>query len=163
MKHNSQGRSPMDCAMQYLTARDRTVSEMQTYLDGKNFGEADIDATIERLLALGLLDDRRFAQRFVETRLASKAVSKRHLREQLIGHGLRTTDVEAALTLADAQTEADNALSVARKFARQFAALEPEKRRERVYSRLIARGYSYDDARRAVEQALSEEDACSES
>ena len=163
MKQQSQNLSPMDYAMKYLTAKDRTVSEMQTYLDTKDFGEADVDACIERLKELGLLDDRRYAQRFVETRLATKPVSKRHLTEQLIGHGLSDEDIRAALELADDEAEAKNALSVAVKFARQFSALEPEKKRERLFSRLQARGYSYDVSRRAVERALQEEDAWSES
>ena len=71
--------SPMEYAMKYLTARDRTVSEMQAYLDAKEFGEADVDATVARLMELGLLDDGRYAKRFVETRLASKPISRRHL------------------------------------------------------------------------------------
>ena len=158
MKRQSQtGRSPMDCAMRYLTARDRTVSEMQTFLDGRDFGEADVDATVERLKELGLLDDRRFAQRFVETRLAAKPVSRRHLKEQLKGHGLCDADIEEALALADDETERENALAVARKYARQYSALEPEKRRERVLLRLQSRGFSYDAARNAAETALSEE------
>lgn len=163
MKQQSQHLSPMDHAMKYLTTKDRTVSEMQTYLDTKEFGEADIDACIERLKELGLLDDRRYARRFVETRLATKPVSKRHLKEQLIGHGLSDEDIRAALELADDDAEEENALSVAKKFARQFSALEPEKKRERLFSRLQARGYSYDVSKRAVELALKEEDTWSES
>ena len=87
--------SPMEYAMKYLTVKDRTVSEMQKYLDGKDFGEADIDAAIARLIELGLLNDARYAQRFVETRLAAKPVSKRHLYEQLRGHGVGTAEIEA--------------------------------------------------------------------
>lgn len=156
-KQTQTGLSPMDCAMRYLTARDRTVSEMQTFLDGKEYGEADVDATIERLTELGLLDDRRYAQRFVETRLATKPISRRHLFEQLKGHGLSDADIDEALALVEEETERENALAVAQKFARQFSALEPEKRRERVLLRLQARGFSYDVARRAVKSALSED------
>ena len=154
--------SPMEHALTYLTAKDRTVSEMQAYLDGKEFGEADVDAAIERLKELGILDDRRYAQRFVETRLASKPVSRAHLREQLIGHGLNREDVDAAMESVDADAERDNALSVARKYYRQFRSLEPEKRRERVLSRLTARGFSYDVSRKAFE-TVAEEDEWSES
>ena len=163
MKQLPQHQSPMDYATKYLTAKDRTVSEMQAFLDSKEFGEADVDACIERLKELGLLDDRRYAQRFVETRLATKPVSRRHLREQLIAHGLSDADVRDALELAGDDTEAENALSVARKFARQFSDLPPEKRRERLFGRLQARGYSYDVSRRAVETALQEEESWSES
>jgi regulatory protein len=155
--------SPMEYAMKYLTIKDRTVFEMQRYLDGKEFGEADVDATVARLIALGLLNDARYAQRFVETRLASKPVSRRHLYEQMKTHGLSDEDIQAALGSVEADDELENARTVAEKFARQFASLEPEKRRERVLSRLIARGYSYDVSRRALEDALSEEETWSES
>ncbi len=154
-------KSPMEHALKYLTAKDRTVSEMQAYLDGKEFGEADIDAAIDRLKELGILDDRRYAQRFVETRLASKPVSSAHLREQLRGHGLRQEDIDAAMDTVDENSDRDNALTVARKYYRQFHALEPEKRRERVLNRLTARGFSYDVSRKAFEAA--EEDEWSES
>lgn len=155
--------SPMEYAMKYLTAKDRTVSEMQAYLDAKEFGEADVDATIARLTELGLLNDARYAKRFVETRLATKPISKRHLFEQLKGHGLSDTDIRAALDTVDAEDESENALAVAEKYLRQFRTLDPEKRRERVLSRLIGRGYSYDVSRKAYEQALLKEDEWSES
>ena len=153
----------MDYAMKYLTLKDRTVSEVQSYLDGKEFGEADVDATVERLKELGLLNDTRYAQRFVETRLSTKPVSRRRLREQMKGHGLSDADIEAALDSLDAESEEANAKAVALKFVRQFRTLDPEKRRERVLSRMIARGYAYDTARKAYETALSAEDEWSES
>ncbi len=155
--------SPMEYAMKYLTIKDRTVFEMQRYLDGKEFGEADVDATVARLLALGLPNDARYAQQFVEPRLAPPHVSRRHLYEQMKTHGLSDEDIQAALGSVEADDELENARTVAEKFARQFASLEPEKRRERVLSRLIARGYSYDVSRRAHEDALSEEETWSES
>ena len=155
--------SPMEYAMKYLALKDRTVSEMQTYLDGKEFGEADVDATVERLLELGYLNDARYAERFVETRLASKPISRRRLWEQLKGHGVPDAEIEAALETVEDRDETENALAVAGKFARQFRDLEPDKRRERVLSRLISRGYTYDVARKALETVLSEEDEWSES
>ena len=162
-KQTAGSMSPMDYAMKYLALKDRTVSEMQTYLDGKDFGEADVDATVERLIELRLLDDRRYAQRYVETRLNAKPVSRRHLYEQLKSHGIEEQYIREAMEQTDEDDERENALSVARKFARQFKDLEPDKRRMRVMSRLQARGYGYDTARNALETALSEEDEWSES
>jgi regulatory protein len=164
MKQQTPGSlSPMEYALKYLALKDRSVAEMQTYLDGKEFGEADVDATVARLQELGLLNDARYAQRFVETRTASKPISRRHLREQLKGHGIGDADIEAALESVNDEDEAESARTVACKFLRQFRELAPEKRRERVLSRLIARGFSYDDARKAYEAALSEEEEWSES
>ena len=155
--------SPMEYAMKYLAIKDRSVADMQTYLDGKDFGEADVDATVARLTELGLLNDARYAQRFVETRTASKPISRRRLYEQLKSHGIGDAEIEAALESFEDENEARNAKAVAEKFIRQFGGLDPQKRRERVLSRLIARGFSYDAARKAYEETLSEEDEWSES
>ena len=162
MKQTKQGTlSPMEHAMRYLTMRDRTVSEMQTYLDGKDFGEADVDATIERLKELSLLDDARYAVRFVETRLASKPVSRRHLWEQLKSHGLADEHINAALDTVEPEDEANNARQVAEKYWRQLQCLDPQQRRDRVMKRLQSRGFSYDDSRKALEGLT--EDTWSES
>ncbi len=161
MAKGTQGLSPMDYALSYLTARDRTVYEMQTYLDGKAFGEADIDATIARLIELGLLDDRRFAEQFVKTRLASKPLSRSHLYRQLTEHHIAKDIVLEALESVPEETELDNALMIAQKYTRQFRSLEPEKRRMRVLSRLQARGFGADvsyKVLRMAEDGLSEED-----
>ena len=150
--------SPMDHAMRYLTARDRTVSEMQTYLDGKEYGEADIDATVERLIVLGLLNDARYAVRFVETRLASKPVSRRHLWEQLKGHGISDELIRAALDTVEPEDELQNARAVAEKYTRQMKDLDPDMRRERVLKRLLSRGFSYDVSRKAMDSVAEEEE-----
>ncbi len=149
------GLSPMDCAMSYLTARDRTVYEMQTYLDGKDYGEADVEATIARLKELGLLDDRRFAEQFVKTRLATKPLSRSHLYRQLAEHHIDKEIIAETLSELPDETELENAVAVAEKFARQFASLEPEKRKQRVLSRLQSRGYGYDACFKALDAALA--------
>ena len=99
----------------------------------------------------------------METRTASKPISRRRLYEQLKSHGIGDAEIEAALESFEDENEARNAKAVAEKFIRQFGGLDPQKRRERVLSRLIARGFSYDAARKAYEETLSEEDEWSES
>ena len=74
------GVSPMDAALGYLARRGRTVREMELYLDGQNYGEYEVYAAVERLKELGYLDDRRYAEEFVRSRLATKPVSRRKLR-----------------------------------------------------------------------------------
>lgn len=156
MTRSNRDASPLSVAMQYLTARDRTVREMQTHLDSKDFGEADIDAAIARLIELELLDDRRYAKRYVETRLATKPLSRAHLAQQMQAHGVPQDCIDEALHAVSSDDELQNALAVAQKYARQFAALKPQKRRDRVLLRLQARGYSYDVIRKAADLALSD-------
>lgn len=150
-KQNS--RSPMEYALQYLTSKDRTVSEMQAYLDEKEFGEADVDATIERLVENGLLNDQKYAKSFVEARLRTKPLSRSHLYQQLRQHGIAQELIEEALSEVASETEEENARLLAEKYLRQYASLDAEQRRQRVHRRLVSRGFSYDNVRRAYEAA----------
>ena len=146
------GATPMDAALKYLTPRARTVREMERHLDSLNYGEYEVYQVVERLKELGYLDDQRFAEDFVRTRLNTKPVSRRKLREQLLEHQLESLCVQAALETVTDEIELNNAIAVAEKFARQLADLEPEIQKERTLKRLDSRGYCYDTARQAWDQ-----------
>lgn len=143
-------KSPMDAALHFLGYRARTVREIERHLDDKQYGEYEVAQTIERLLELGLLDDERFAADFIETRLNTKPVSRRHLEEQLYAHALSADVIAAALERVSDEEEQANANRIAEKFWQQFSSLEPSERKSRVMQRLLGRGYDYETARRAL-------------
>lgn len=142
-------KSPMDFALGYLGYRQRTEREVADYLDKKDFGEADVDATVERLKELGLLNDAGFAEDFVRTRLAAKPVSRAHLREQLYQHHIAREHIDAALAAISDEAEQRNANAVMEKYFRQLADMNDVERRERCSARLASRGFSYDAIRAA--------------
>jgi regulatory protein len=148
----------MDEALRFLGARARTVREVERRLDECEFGEVEVYETVERLKDLGLLNDAAYAEQFVQTRLSTKPVSRAHLREQLMQHEVDRDALEHALLLVNEETETGSALAIAQKYARQGERLPPDERKEFVLKRLMARGYGYDDARNALEQALGGED-----
>ena len=152
------GRTPMDEALRYLGSRARTVREVERHLDDCEFGEVEIYEVVARLKDLGLLNDVSYAEQYVQTRLSTKPVSRAHLREQLMQHEVDRDAMEQALLLVDEETEAVSAVAVAEKYARQGERLPPDERKEFVLKRLMARGYHYDDARAALEQALGGEE-----
>ena len=158
-KKNKNGLSPMDYALSYLTSKDRTYWEMQNYLDTKNFGEADIESTLNRLSELGMIDDKKYAIRFVQTRLASKPLSSEHIKRQLLDHHISMDLIQEALEQISDDSDLVNACEIAKKFYRQFANLEAEKRRSRILSRLQSRGFPIDICYKAYQAAC---DSCSE-
>ena len=145
----------MDSALRFL-ARARTVREVERHLDACEYGEVEVYETVERLKELGLLNDLAFAEEFVRTRLATKPVSRAHLREQLLSHETDAEAIEQALLQIDDETQQKSAVSTAEKYVRQYAHLSQEERNEIVIRRLLARGYSYDDARAALSEATGE-------
>ena len=148
----------MDEALRFLGARARTAREVERRLEACEFGEAEIETTLLRLRELGLVDDAAFAGEFVRTRLATKPVSRAHLRAQLLQHETAEDAIEAALSGVNEEQETGSAGEIARKYARQYAHLPPDEREELVLRRLIARGYTYDDARAALRRALDGEE-----
>lgn len=146
----------MDEALRFLGARARTVREVERRLDECEFGEVEIYGVVERLKELKLLDDFAYAQEFVRTRLNTKPVSRAHLREQLLSHEVEREAIDAALSGLSDGDEAEAALRVALKYARQYANLPPDERREIVLRRLGARGYAFDVSRAAADAALAE-------
>lgn len=148
--------TPMDAALHYLSARARTVREVERYLDERDYAEADVLATVNRLMELNLLNDLLYAEEFVRTRLATKPVSRRRLRGQLMQHEADPAAIDAALSAVPDDDEAARAAEVADKYARQMAALEPEERARRVRQRLLARGYDYDDIEDALNRCMAE-------
>lgn len=146
----------MDAALRFLGARARTVREVERHLDSCEYGEVEVYETVERLKELGLLDDTAFAREFVRTRLATKPISRAHLREQLLSHETEQEAIDVALSEIDEETQQRTATATAEKYARQYARLSPEERDEMVIRRLLARGYSYDEARAALRDTVQE-------
>lgn len=151
-------KSPMDAALAYLTDRMRTVREVEDKLDELQYGEGDILATVARLKELNLLDDEAYAREFVRSRLATKPVSRQKLYLDLRAHKLPEETVRTVLDELPKETEADNALEVAKKFWRQMSTLEEPVRRERVLRRLTSRGFSAEASLAAIREAAEEED-----
>lgn len=149
-KNASAPGTPMDAALRFLGYRARTVRELERHLDEKQYGEYEIAQVVERLHELGLLDDAKFAADFIETRLQTKPVSRRHLREQLHAHELASDVIEEALAAVTDEMECSNAALVAEKYWRQLAALPAAEREQRVLQRLLGRGYAYDTTRMAI-------------
>ena len=145
------GRSAYDAALSYLTPKARTVREVELKLDEGNYSEGEIMQTIERLTDAGLLDDEKYAAAFVESRLASKPVSRFRLTEQLRGHFVPDEIIVSVLGSVPEDTELENARSIAEKFARQFSGMEDgEEKRRRIYSRLRTRGFSHETIIKAM-------------
>lgn len=147
----------MDAALAYLTDRMRTVREVEERLDDLQYGEGDIFTTVERLKELNLLNDMEYAREFIRSRLATKPVSRQKLYMDLKGHKLPEEVIHDALEEMPRETEADNALAVARKFWQQMSSLEESVRRERVLRRLMSRGFSAEASLSAIRQAAEEE------
>ncbi len=143
MKKSNSNSGPMDAALKFLTPKARTVRETELYLDKCQFGEFEVYSVIERLKELGYLDDKAYADEFIRSRLATKPVSRRKLREQLTAHQLDNDIINEALASVSEGTELENAMLTAKKLAVNMTGYNHDDKFERIAKRLVSRGFDY--------------------
>lgn len=124
-------------ALNYLTARSRTVQETIAYLQRKGYSQEETEEAVLRLLELDLLNDEKTASQWVEYTMRCKPRGKDRLSRELLGRGVDRAVVEAVLSSFDADTEYELALAL--------LACRPVEQwtREKLFRFLRYRGFSY--------------------
>ena len=137
-------------ALKFLAPRPRSVAEVRRRLVTAKVPEATIEAVIQRLQRAGLLDDKAFANFWVENRANFRPRSRRALRMEMKQKGLPDEAVKQALADTD---DASAAAALAAQRAPRLAKLEYQDFRRKLGEFLARRGFSYDTVGPAVEQA----------
>jgi regulatory protein len=139
----------------YLAHRPRSEAEVRQRLRRAGFEEGTVDETVQTLVGQGLLDDRRFAALWVESRTAFKPRSQRMLALELRRKGLGREQIEEALAEAGTD-ETALAIEAGRQRLRAFGSGDEETFRQRMGGYLSRRGFSYEQVRAATEALWQE-------
>jgi regulatory protein len=92
-------------ALRLIARAEQSVSGLTYKLERRGHGTACVNAAVSRLVELKLLDDRRFAQLWLESRLRLTR-SPRRLLSSLAGRGIDREDAQTALkAVLDEETE----------------------------------------------------------
>lgn len=104
----------MRLAMRYLARWDRTVAQVEQHLRDQGASPAQVQQTIGRLSDLRYLNDRAYAERWVERRLARQPMGRDRLKAELLAKGIAgpLADGAIAQALADVSEEALAALAL---------------------------------------------------
>lgn len=140
-------------ALNYLSYRPRSRSEVVAYLGRRGLGESQLAAVIGRLERAGLVDDEAFAQFWVENREQFRPRGPRALRYELRGKGVTDEVIDRAVSMVDV---ADSSYRAAAKKARQWRHLEPMDFLQKLVAYLARRGFAYGVAREAAERHWKE-------
>jgi regulatory protein len=117
------------------------------------FEQREVEAELDRLEAVGLLDDERFAQEFTEHAAASRKQGRRAIAGALAAKGLAPGTISRSLEQIQ-EGEESRAESLATDRARRLGGLPPETAFRRLFAFLVRRGYDHALARRAATRAL---------
>ena len=144
-----------DKAIEALSSRLHSRSELRKKLARREYGDAVIDAALEDLARLGYLDDERFAK----TKALSAAQHKHHGRRrafvELMKSGVKGEVADKAL--ADVYGAHDST-AVARELALKqlprLRKLDPIVARRRLVGMLQRRGFDYESIKPVVDEVL---------
>jgi regulatory protein len=128
-------------ALDYLSYRPRSETELRSYLLERGFSEATIADVLQRLNRVGLVDDEAFARFWVENRDQFRPRGKRAMMQELRQKGVSRHHIENALEDYD---EASAAQRVAQEQARRLGHLASDVFKRRFTQRMARRGFSYD-------------------
>jgi regulatory protein len=142
----------------YLSLRVKSVADARLYLQKSGFGESAIEAAIEIALERGLLDDRRFAERFVQTQLKTSSHGPWRLLADLVAHGIDQSIAEDVLAPQfDLEWQREAAAAVARK---KLGKQRPNEEMDRVdvikklYDYLQRQGYQHEVALEVADRVV---------
>ena len=85
-------------AVRFLSQLDRTVAQVERFLQSRGVTSSHIEPAICRLTDLRYLDDLAYAQRWVEQRLATKPMGQERLKAELQAKGISDGLAERVLT-----------------------------------------------------------------
>jgi len=135
-------------AYRYIDRRERTVSEVRRHLQAKELDDSTIDETVSNLLALGVLDDARFARLFAEDKLELEQWGADRIRRSLSSRGVDQDLIEAELRDQSADSELARAVAV---LGRRFPEPPRDRReRDRALGVLLRKGYDSDTSVEAI-------------
>ena len=143
-----------EAALKLIERMRRTRSDLVRRLRDKGHAEPVIEETLDRLAAVGLVDDVEYARAFLAGRWGRRPAGWRRLEQQLRVKGVAPDDIAAARARIEEREGPADEVTAARKVVaaaeRRYAALEPRVRRQRLWSLLTRRGFDGDTIERAL-------------
>jgi regulatory protein len=159
MRQRRTSDNPADAAFDavcgFLSYRQRTADEIKRYLRKKGYEDIS-DEVLERLVRLGFVDDADFARRWIKERSSSKGYGPIRLRSELTRLGVPDALIKSAMLTDYPYADEDDIIaSVAAKLLKRSSGKTADAAKKSALAGLLRRGYSYAQARTAIDRAFS--------
>jgi regulatory protein len=142
-------------ALRALEVRSFARRDLSRRLQRKGHPRPAIDAALDRATRLGLLDDGRFAENYVETRAARGRGPARLVRD-LLAMGVERSLIDRAVAShwPEGSDRSAVPLALAHKRAAQLGSLPRQTKRRRLVAYLARRGFTGRDISEMVDRVI---------
>jgi regulatory protein len=138
---------PYELALKALSYKERTESELRTWLAERDVAEVEIEEVIALLMEAGAIDDASFARRYAEDKRALAGWGPDRISAALESRGVTRSHIEAAVEGEGAEAQLERAVSL---LGDRGMACADERERDRALGLLVRRGYPLELAYEAV-------------
>ena len=158
LKYSSDYKRAKNRALWYLDRMDYTEKALFEKLVKAGFSKKASAAVMARLCELGVVDDRRYAERMAEKCMESN-ISKREAMHKML---MRGVPYELAKEMLE-NSEADEEQQIINLLEGKYAyKLTLENGAEKVYAALVRKGFSYSAVRNAIKSYAEQIEFCEE-
>ena len=156
-KEAAGSRLAFNSAMYSLDIRDHSEKEIRQKLSRK-YDEQSVDSAVEKLLDLGLINDRRYAEFLTRELFERKRYGKNRVRSELFRRGIAQNVINDVLEEYEEENEPDNVQTIVDIIEKKYYnKLLDEKSRQKTVAALVRLGYSFSDIRQAMSRFSSDE------
>jgi regulatory protein len=131
-------------AYNLLSYRQRTEKELRDKLASKGYNDAVIDTVVSDFVRSGLIDDKAFADAWMQWRTESKPAGKRLIKWELKRKGVAADVVDDTISRLQPEDERISALNAARRRLERLQYKEREAARESIIGFLRRRGFDWE-------------------
>lgn len=145
--------------LRLLTARSRTRAELAEQLAKRGYPEDITEEVLQRLIAVGLIDDAQYAEQWIHSRHTRTGKSIRALAAELRNKGIDDDTITTATSAIDTNAERQRAEQLVEQKLRREKLADPDdtKIMRRLIGMLARRGYSHTMAASIVSEKLTAE------
>jgi regulatory protein len=139
-----------------LERQPRTRAELARGMARRGVPEDAAAAVLDRFTEVGLIDDEAFAQAWVDSRHASRALGRRALSAELRRRGVDDAVAREAVATVTPEDEESAARALVERKLRTMSSVPPEAKLRRLVGMLGRKGFSPGLALRVVRDVLAE-------
>ncbi len=150
-------KSPLQYAFDLIKLRDRSEFEMRQKMKKKEFTEEEIGVTVKFLFDQKFLDDDKFTEFYVRSKLSAGRNGQQVIKMKLRQFGIDDEIIKKYLTDID-DSELKNAQHQSKKWLKNRAFGSDYERQNKLSRFLLGRGFNYDIIKKVVDERIFEFD-----
>lgn len=147
-------RDAKSIAVRYLSLKLRTEKEVRSKLHDEGYGEECIEHVVEELKAIGYINNKLYAQKYVFDRSKLKPLSRKLMKQELLSRGISEDITDEVLNDWKVEDSVVAESLLKKKFGKYD--MKDEKIYKKAAMFLLHRGFSYDLTREALRNVIKD-------